>query len=157
VFWQEKEMLWEKIRLEMENDEMFQRGVQLGRILEDCSNFDSVDLCDILLEHFADWSRHKGDLFDILYEMLDTEEGKSTWKLELRRRRRGNPGSLSDADSMRLFFQYHIRLSELRDQNRASPAELAEKYQMTDEEIRAIVERKEGKRKRRKSKQTRRK
>ena len=149
----ESQWFWEKRYVEEQTDNVLRRGMQLENILNACSNFDPDTLCDLLIEYLWEWQRRPGDIYAVLADMLDSEEGESPWKLELRRRHRGPPERLSNIERSKLFLEYHDRLKELQAQNHASPAktargELAVKYQMTDEEIRAIIDRIEGKRKR---------
>ena len=150
AYWRELELAFADMP---ETPEMVSWAIHMDHILSDYSNCEPEVVRPKLIDLFRGASRQCNDLFEALAEMLDPA-GKSTWKLELCRRRRGRPGRLSELDSIRLAVEYGARLEELKDQNRASPAktargELAERYKMTDEEIRAIIERRGGKRKRR--------
>jgi hypothetical protein len=90
---------------------------------------------------------------NIIADMLDPA-GDSYWRLDLERRGRGARPQMGQIALGSLAFEYDRRLEELKEERRASPAktargELAAKYQMTDEQIRALIERQQGKRQRR--------
>jgi hypothetical protein len=102
--------------------------------------------------------RQKTWSLDAIADMIDPA-GKSYWKLELKQRRRGTPRRLSSDDTEVLIGQYEYRLAELQNERRASPVktargELAAEYKMTDEEIRAIIDRAQGKKVRKRATKT---
>ena len=136
--------------------EMVNWAMCLTHILHDYSNAKSEVVRDQLIDMFRGGSKWRGDLPELLADMLDPA-GKTSWRLELRRRHRGHPGRLSDIERYHLCLEYEWRLIELRYEKRASPAktargELAARYKMTDEEIRSIIKREEGKRGRKRRK-----
>jgi hypothetical protein len=93
------------------------------------------------------------DLLSVLAGMLDPT-AKTTWRLDLKRGHRGSPGKLSNDELQYLCFRYEQRVEEFTNARRASPVktargELAAEFKMTDEEIRAIIDRARGKRRRR--------
>jgi hypothetical protein len=106
-------------------------------------------VCDQLIAVLREHSQDNSDLLALLADMLDPA-GKTTWRLKLQRRP-GRPSRLTQADAVGLWLEYEDRLQELESENRASPAktargELAAEYKMTDEEVRAIIDRVQGKR-----------
>jgi len=123
----------------------------LDHILMEHSNSEPETVGAKLIKEFRQASQGH-DLPALLADMLDAA-GKSSWRLKLCRRRSGNPGRLSDLDRMSLFNAYESLVEAYRAEKRASPiktarGELAKKWGMTDEEIRALIARGQGKKKR---------
>jgi hypothetical protein len=87
---------------------------------------------------------------NMMADMIDPT-GESYWRLKLQKRHRGKPRQMSSAETEYLVTNYVNRLKELKERGRASPAktargDVAKRYKMTDEEVRAIVDRAQGKR-----------
>jgi hypothetical protein len=132
-------------------------GNWLDHILMDYSNREPQTVRAKLIKGFRQGSHWSQDLLALLADMLDPA-GKTSWRLQLRRRRSGNPGRLSDLDRMILCREYESILEKLRAEKRASPiktarGELAKKWGMTDEEIRAQIARGQGRKKRKSAKE----
>jgi hypothetical protein len=129
--------------------EMWLWGHHVDMMFDRYSNDKASVVRDQLIDMFRRGSVGHGDLQELLADMLDPAK-KTPWRLDLRRRR-GNPGKLSNDDLQYLCFSYEQRVDELKSAGRASPVktargELAAEYKMTDEEIRAIIDRAQGKR-----------
>ena len=92
--------------------------------------------------------------FDAIADWIDSTGG-STWRLELKRRRPGKPKySKNYASSLRLFYEQ--RRKKLAKEGHPTPAktalgELAAEFEIPDNQLRAIIERVQGKRRRPKS------
>jgi hypothetical protein len=104
-----------------------------------------------LIGHFR---RLDLDLFDILADMIDPA-GNTTWRLELKRRRPGKPKRSRDFANF-LRWNYEERLEELTEEQHPTPAktalgELAAQFEIPDGQLRALIERSQGKRRRPKS------
>jgi hypothetical protein len=107
---------------------------------------------DRLVRRLRQWSEYPDDISALIAEMLDPAS-KTEWRLDLRRPRPGNPGRLPTEELHILCFKYQSRVDDLKKRGRAAPAktalgELATQYEMTDGELRAIIERAQGKRRR---------
>ena len=92
------------------------------------------------------------DICALIADMLDPAS-KTEWRLDLRRRRAGSPRKLCTGAVDSLCNRYKRRVDGLREAGRAAPVktalgELAAEYEMTDKELRAIMERAQGKRRR---------
>ena len=92
------------------------------------------------------------DICALFADMLDPAS-KTEWRLDLRRRRAGSPRKLCTGAVDSLCNRYKRRVDGLREAGRAAPVktalgELAADYEMTDKEMRAIIERAQGKRRR---------
>jgi hypothetical protein len=93
------------------------------------------------------------EAFNMVADMIDPA-GESYWRLEFRRRAKGAPRKHSSADATFLALLYGLLKKKFTAEGRASPAktargELAAEYKMTDEQVRAIIDREKGKRLRR--------
>jgi hypothetical protein len=131
--------------------EIYEWGMALDHTFSDYSNETPESVRAKLIEMFRQGT-HGNDLLALLADMLDPD-GDSLWRLELSRRRRGRRGRFSELDLMALVWQYEMRVQELKDERRAAPVktalgEFADAYKMTDEEMRALIGRASGKRKR---------
>jgi hypothetical protein len=116
--WWTGEALREPQKQSKEQEVIDYWGFSLDAQLSYHSNAAPETLRDELIKWFRRGSQPL-DLGSMLADMLDPA-GKSYWRLELRRRRRGSPGRLSVADHMYLAHQYESRLEDLRQKNRAS-------------------------------------
>jgi hypothetical protein len=107
---------------------------------------------DHLMRELRRLSECPNDISAFVAEMLDPASKKTEWRLDLRRRRPGNR-KMSTEELQYLCFRYESRVDDLKEAGRAAPAktalgELAAEYKTTDGEIRAIIERAQGKRRR---------
>jgi hypothetical protein len=105
---------------------------------------------DHLVRELRRLSECPNDISAFVAEMLDPAS-KMEWRLDLRRRRR--PSKMSTDELHYLCFKYESRVDDLKEAGRAAPAktalgELAAEYKMKDGELRAIIERAQGKRRR---------
>jgi hypothetical protein len=122
--------------------------VALANFVRGCDGLRAVKAQQVLLRILLN---QRAEAFNILADMIDPG-GKSYWRLELRRRR-GRSRKISTEDQQLLACMYRWILNGLKAKNRASPAKtarglLAAKLNMTDEEIRANIERGQGRRRR---------
>jgi hypothetical protein len=127
---------------------MFEWGWVIQSIFDECGNERPEVVRDQLVDMLRENSWISLDLLALLADLLDPA-GKTTWQLKLSRRR-GRPRRLSMFEAVGLWADYERRLQELKNENRASPAktargELAAQHKMTDEEVRAIIDRVLGK------------
>jgi hypothetical protein len=157
-----EEERWELSRTEAQIDpgDIAWWGDVIKDVISDNSNDPPKILCAKLVEELRNdllpykvrASRSPGDLRLVLADLLDPL-GNTTWRLELRRRRRGRKERLSESDRESLTGYYLANVDRLKADKRASAkktvrAQIAKDWGMTDEEVRAIVERVQGKRKR---------
>jgi hypothetical protein len=148
--WRQQEREWKEFQRDNPDPpEMWLLGNYARMVLDRYSNDKASVVRDELIDFFRRGT-DGDDLLSVLADMLDPT-AKTMWRLDFKRRHRGNPGKLSNDELQYLCFQYEQRVEELTNTRRASPAktargELAAEYKMTDEEIRAIIERAQGKR-----------
>ena len=107
---------------------------------------------DLLVVQLRRMSADPGDICALFADMLDPAS-KTEWRLDLRRRRAGSPRKLCTGAVDYLCNRYKRRVDGLREAGQAAPVktalgELAADYEMTDKEMRAIIERAQGKRRR---------
>ena len=107
---------------------------------------------DHLVQLLRRMSADPDDICALIADMLDPAS-KTEWQLDLRRRRAGSPRKLCTGAVKSLCNRYKRRVDGLREAGRAAPVktalgELAAEYEMTDKEMRAIIERAQGKRRR---------
>jgi hypothetical protein len=107
---------------------------------------------DHLVKLLRRMSDDPDDICSLIADLLDPAS-KTEWRLDLRRRRAGSPRKLCTGAVDSLCNRYKRRVDRLREAGRAAPVktalgELAAEYEMTDNEMRAILERAQGKRRR---------
>ena len=107
---------------------------------------------DHLVRLLRRMSADPDDICALIADMLDPAS-KTEWRLDLRRRRAGSPRKLCTGAVESLCNRYKRRVDGLREAGQAAPVktalgELAAEYEMTDNDMRAIIERGQGKRRR---------